>query len=1252
MKNKFLQVAAIIVLLLPVFSFVQIIKAQQTLTLDTPTFVCRFIDESYAEKPKNWMISAKVTLNWNLIPSATFYNVYIINSAHPQGMEIGRFNASTDSLPYDVGNAVGVRQSTSPAGGDALVYRVDAYGSNGLIAQSNTAQVRNKWCQGDVKVKITLDGADYTGPISYDVKLKHPVNGYTSIYGSAIGSPTAIAAPTAGTTFRLLSFGYYRVLYLSGGPANATYQGDPPSQILGISEPTRSDFGSEPAMIMPGADSKPSLVFTLAFTSKNTCTTVNVSVPVTGTQSAVDGIVDEFQYYQDLVYQNPPASISSPVYSYYSPYYRFYMFLNGATLNSDGTVGYKERQQPLPACAQAPSDNPCHFMDPDTIYTIPGEGNDFGAFRDGACGIVSAASRTYGDYSHVSVCNSTKPTLQQKTVCTTDDTQAPTVPSNLRASVVSTSQINLSWSASTDDVAIAGYKVYRNGTQVGTATVTSYQSTGLSAATAYTYTVSAFDAARNNSAQSASVSATTNSAAPPAAPGFYVGTSRLDPISGQIACGLSYRFTVDNYTGGNKVWIVQSKDDLSRHDGLWTIPYDYKTVCKQDEGKYSTSVYTVVNGRRGLPLGTVILQVTPAPPAPSPAVYVLYGTLGLMKVSSANCGQSYTFQVDNYSGSQVWLEQTKNGEPSYNSADKGLYPVPSSSTWVCNRDEGYYVNKVYAVVNGKKGKSLGEVDFTVYGAGGVVPSCNISWSEPRAADGKGLRQISQPANYSLSLSNFTPSSTVYIINKNLDNHSHNSAPLKIDQGGNYSVSGDQTLIKASEYSVGTYSTGIYDANNKLLASCNSFVIVPATPQCTITWSSPTTSDGKGVRQVGQPSNEDVVLTGFQPSTKVTIKNTNLDNGSTRTAPVTIKEDGTYSVKDHTLIKEDEYSVGNYSTEILGASNNNLATCKSFVIVAPTAAPGATSIISATPNTLNIGSDNIVVFEGTGFTLSTITVSNPSAVTVSDIAVNQSRTVLRATFHVSQTATPGPLTVTISSIGQTAQTILQLVQKKPGAPTITFASALATRNPGEIIVQINGQNFQNATADIIGAPVSVTSQQVNQAGTQITVILNVSTLSSGIGISPETLAGLINKAFAQTSDDTTAACATNPSGQECKNAQNFNGARDTAANSTDNNNAPPTATTTATGFEGICSKTAGLPKCIQQLYLLALGLGALVAVLMIVLAGYRYMTASGNAQQVESAKDAFTSAFIGLIIIFVAYILLYLINPDLVTFRNF
>lgn len=92
------------------------------------------------------------------------------------------------------------------------------------------------------------------------------------------------------------------------------------------------------------------------------------------------------------------------------------------------------------------------------------------------------------------------------------DTVSPSIPTGLTASAVSSSQINLSWTASTDNIGVAGYKVYRGGMQIATATAVSYADTGLAAATTYIYTVAAYDAAGNTSFQSSSASATTQPA--------------------------------------------------------------------------------------------------------------------------------------------------------------------------------------------------------------------------------------------------------------------------------------------------------------------------------------------------------------------------------------------------------------------------------------------------------------------------------------------------------------------------------------------------------------------------------------------------------------------------------------------------------------------------------------------------------------------------------------------------------------------
>jgi hypothetical protein len=88
------------------------------------------------------------------------------------------------------------------------------------------------------------------------------------------------------------------------------------------------------------------------------------------------------------------------------------------------------------------------------------------------------------------------------------DTIPPTIPTNLSASPVSPTQFNLTWTASTS-VGVTGYNIYRNGTLLGTSTTNAYSDTGLTPATYYTYTVSAYDAAGNVSALSSAVKHTT-----------------------------------------------------------------------------------------------------------------------------------------------------------------------------------------------------------------------------------------------------------------------------------------------------------------------------------------------------------------------------------------------------------------------------------------------------------------------------------------------------------------------------------------------------------------------------------------------------------------------------------------------------------------------------------------------------------------------------------------------------------------------
>ncbi|SNR15647.1 endonuclease [Tenacibaculum jejuense] len=89
------------------------------------------------------------------------------------------------------------------------------------------------------------------------------------------------------------------------------------------------------------------------------------------------------------------------------------------------------------------------------------------------------------------------------------DTQAPTNPSGLIASNTTQTTTDLAWTASSDNIAVTGYNIFSGSTQIGTTTSTSFNVTGLTPGTAYTFSVRAFDAAGNISANSNGVNVTT-----------------------------------------------------------------------------------------------------------------------------------------------------------------------------------------------------------------------------------------------------------------------------------------------------------------------------------------------------------------------------------------------------------------------------------------------------------------------------------------------------------------------------------------------------------------------------------------------------------------------------------------------------------------------------------------------------------------------------------------------------------------------
>jgi chitodextrinase len=155
----------------------------------------------------------------------------------------------------------------------------------------------------------------------------------------------------------------------------------------------------------------------------------------------------------------------------------------------------------------------------------------------------------------------------------------PTAPGSLVASAVSSSEIDLTWSASTDNTGVTGYRVYRSTggsyALAGTTTTTGFADLGLAASTTYLYRVTAVDAAGNESAAS-TASATTQAAtrgltvtSPNGGESWTVGTTRSITWSSFGLTSLRLEYSVDN----GATWTVIN-GNVAASSGVyaWTVP--------------------------------------------------------------------------------------------------------------------------------------------------------------------------------------------------------------------------------------------------------------------------------------------------------------------------------------------------------------------------------------------------------------------------------------------------------------------------------------------------------------------------------------------------------------------------------------------------------------------------------------------------------------------------------------------------------
>jgi parallel beta-helix repeat protein len=220
-----------------------------------------------------------------------------------------------------------------------------------------------------------------------------------------------------------------------------------------------------------------------------------------------------------------------------------------------------------------------------------------------------AASTTYGYAVNALDAAGNHSPLSAVVNVTTSDWTAPSIPGSLSATATSPTQVNLAWAASTDNVGVAGYTIYRNGSQLATvgATNLAYADTSAAPASTYSYTVDAFDAAANHSAKSQPASATTPSPPDTTAPTTPAGLAAAAPGPTQV--NLTWNASTDD-VGVSGYTVYRNGSTLATVSAA-TLTYTDGTVAPATGYSYSVDAYDGAGNHSAM--SSPISVTTPAP---------------------------------------------------------------------------------------------------------------------------------------------------------------------------------------------------------------------------------------------------------------------------------------------------------------------------------------------------------------------------------------------------------------------------------------------------------------------------------------------------------------------------------------------------------------------------------------------------------------------------------------------------------------
>ncbi|MDB9782763.1 DUF5011 domain-containing protein [Winogradskyella sp.] len=258
------------------------------------------------------------------------------------------------------------------------------------------------------------------------------------------------------------------------------------------------------------------------------------------------------------------------------------------------------------------------------------------------------------------------------TTATPPDLEAPTAPSALAVSNISTTGLTLTWAASSDNVGVAGYEVFQDNASIGTLSATTRAVIGLSPATTYGYSVRAFDAAGNTSAMTAVLQATTL-APPPDNEAPSVPLALASGNVGTTSFDVSWSASTDNVgVTGYRIYL-----DGQALGTTSNTNYTVNNLSASTVYNVQVSAYDAMDNESGLSQALAVTTNDPpdtqAPSAPQ--------ALGAINITTTGMTLQWNASSDNVAVTGYTLFQNGTAQGNYTSTSAVLSGLASATQY-------------------------------------------------------------------------------------------------------------------------------------------------------------------------------------------------------------------------------------------------------------------------------------------------------------------------------------------------------------------------------------------------------------------------------------------------------------------------------------------------------------------------------------------------------------------------------------------